>query len=75
MLGEKYAAENGFKIKRYPAEWDKYGKMAGPIRNERMAKSADYVICFWNSQSRGTKSMVEYTRKYGKPLKIKYIKV
>ncbi len=74
MLGEKYAAENGFKIERYPAEWDKYGKMAGPIRNEKMAKSADYVICFWDGQSKGTKSMIEYARECGKPFKIKRIK-
>ena len=74
LLGEKYAAENGFEIERYPAEWDKYGKMAGPRRNERMAKCADYVICFWDGQSKGTWSMIQYAREYEKPLKIKYIK-
>lgn len=26
MLGYKYAKENGYKIKEFPADWNKYGK-------------------------------------------------
>ena len=72
-LGQRYAKENGFTIERYPAEWHKYGKSAGPKRNDKMAKICDYVICFWDGKSRGTKSMINYARKYGKPIKIKTI--
>lgn len=73
LMGERYAAENGFKVERYPAEWEKYGKAAGPMRNEQMAHVADYVICFWDSKSKGTKLMVGYAKKYGKPIKVKQI--
>ena len=73
-LGERYAKENGFKTERYPANWKKYGKAAGPIRNEQMAQVADYIICFWDLKSTGTKSMIEYAKIYNKPLKIKVIK-
>ncbi len=72
-IGERYAKENGFKVEKYPADWEKYGKSAGPIRNEQMAKICDYVICFWDSKSRGTKSMIDYAVKYDKPLKIRNI--
>ena len=72
-LGEKYAKENGFKVEKYPADWITYGRSAGPKRNEEMAKISDYVICFWDGKSRGTKSMIEYAKKYNKPLKIKRI--
>lgn len=72
-LGEQYAKENGFKIERYLADWDKYGKSAGPRRNKQMAEICDYVICFWDGKSRGTKSMIEYAKKRGKPIKIKII--
>lgn len=72
-LGERYADENGYEIERYPAEWIKYGRSAGPKRNKMMADTSDYIICFWDGKSRGTKSMIEYCRKIGKPLKIKYI--
>ena len=73
-LGELYAQENGFRIERYIAQWEKYGKRAGPIRNEEMAKNADYVICFWDGKSRGTKSMIECAKNQGKPCKIKMIR-
>ncbi|MBR5273285.1 MAG: DUF2493 domain-containing protein [Clostridia bacterium] len=73
LLGERYAEENGFKIERYIAEWDKYGRGAGPKRNKIMADKADYVICFWDGQSKGTKAMIDYVAKIGKPLRIKRI--
>lgn len=72
-IGERYAIENGYEIRRFVANWDKYGKAAGPIRNEQMAKDADYIICFWDYKSRGTKSMIENAKKYSKPYKIKNI--
>jgi len=72
-IGERYAEENGFKVEKYPADWKTYGRSAGPKRNEEMAKISDYVICFWDGKSRGTKSMLEYAKKYNKPLKIKRI--
>jgi hypothetical protein len=58
-LGEQYAIEKGFKLTKFPADWNKYGKAAGPKRNEQMAKYADTLIAFWDGKSRGTKHMVE----------------
>ena len=72
-LGQRYAKENGFKVEKYPADWKKHGKSAGPIRNKQMAEVCDYVICFWDGKSKGTKSMIDYARKCGKPVKIKKI--
>ena len=66
-LGERYATEHHLNIERYPAEWDKYGKSAGPIRNERMAEVADGVLVFWDGKSRGTKNMIENSKKANKP--------
>ncbi len=72
-MGERYAQENGFDVEKYPAEWEKYGRSAGPRRNMKMAEVSDYVICFWDGESRGTKSMISYAKQYGKPIKIKKI--
>ena len=72
-IGERYAKENGFKVEKYPANWKKHGNSAGPRRNEQMAKICDYVICFWDYKSKGTRSMIEYAQKYNKPIKIKKI--
>lgn len=72
-LGERYARENRFKIKRFLPDWEKYGRSAGPRRNKLMVETADYVICFWDGKSPGTRSTVNYTKAAGKPLRIKYI--
>ncbi len=72
-LGERYARENEYKTEIYPADWRKYGKYAGPKRNEELSSIGDYFICFWDGKSKGTKSMINYARKTGKPVKIKMI--
>ncbi len=74
-IGERYANENGFKVERYPADWNKYGRSAGPRRNKQMAEICDYAICFWDAKSRGTKSMIDFVKKYNKPVKIKFISI
>lgn len=72
-LGERYAKQNGFEIERYLADWDTYGKSAGARRNKKMAEISDYVICFWDGKSKGTKIMIDYAKQFNKPLKIKKI--
>ena len=69
-LGERYAREKGYKIERYPANWDKYGKRAGYIRNEQMAKVADACVCFWDEQSKGTKHMIDLANQYKLVLRV-----
>ena len=66
-LGERYAAEHNLPIDRFPAEWDTYGKYAGPRRNAQMARVADAVLVFWNGKSKGTKNMIENAKKANKP--------
>lgn len=74
-LGEQYGKEYNFSIDYFPAEWDTYGKRAGYIRNEQMAKNADALVAFWDGESRGTKHMIDIARKYNLSIRIKkYIK-
>ena len=55
--------------KVYPAQWDKYGRAAGPIRNRKQFddEQPDIVYAFHNdiSASRGTRDMVEYALSQG----------
>lgn len=69
LLGERYAIDNGYIIEKYDAEWEKYGKSAGPKRNYQMSQIGDYFICFWDGTSRGTKSMIDYAKKQENLLK------
>ena len=62
-LGERFAEEHGYNILRFPAEWDKYGMAAGPIRNKKMAEIADMCVVFWDGKSRGTKNMIDEAMK------------
>lgn len=64
-LGEQYAKERGYKLQVYPADWDQYGKAAGPIRNKQMAENADALVAFWDGKSRGTKNMIDEAAKHG----------
>lgn len=43
-LGEVWAEGHELPIMRFNADWDKYGKRAGPIRNRLMAEHADAVV-------------------------------
>ena len=72
-LGERYAAESGFMAEIYPAVWEKYGRAAGPKRNKKIAEISDYIICFWDGKSKGTKSLIQFAEKAGKTVKIKLI--
>lgn len=58
-LGERYAEEHNIKLTRCKANWSKYGKQAGMVRNSKMAKESDALIAFWDGMSRGTKNMIE----------------
>lgn len=72
FLAEKYAKENGYKLKVIKANWNEFGKSAGPIRNSQMADYADALIAFWDGKSKGTKNMIETAKKKGLKVKIFY---
>lgn len=44
--GERWARSKGIAVKRFPAQWQKHGRAAGPIRNRAMAIEADAVALF-----------------------------
>jgi hypothetical protein len=71
-LGEQYGQEYNYFCQVMPADWNKYGKRAGYLRNAQMAKEADALIAFWDGQSRGTQHMIELAKKEN--LKIKIVK-
>jgi len=75
LLGEQYAKERGYKIAQFPADWNKYGKSAGPKRNQQMANYADALIAFWNGKSRGTKHMIEMAKQFKLRMTILVIKL
>ena len=69
-LGEQYARERGYVVKRFPADWQQYGKAAGPIRNRQMTDNADALIAFWDGHSTGTQNMIMEAKKKGMVVRI-----
>jgi len=70
-LGEQYARERGYQIKRFPADWKQYGRAAGPMRNKAMAMYADALLAYWDGESRGTKNMIELAKEQGLKIGVK----
>ena len=70
QCGEKYAEELNIPVKIFLANWDKYGKVAGILRNQEMGEYADGGLLFWDGISKGTKHMGEYLKTLKKPVNI-----
>ena len=74
-LAERYARENGFEFHLMPADWNRYGKRAGYIRNREMH---EYIakfehrgcVAFWDGISRGTAQSFELAKTCGTPLRV-----
>lgn len=61
--GELWAGRSRIPVEPFPADWTKFGRGAGPLRNARMAAYADAVVLF--PGDRGTESMFREATKAG----------
>ena len=71
LLGEKWARRNDIPVKKFPVtkeDWETYGKVAGPMRNSRMADYGEQLIAIQKDCSRGTQNMIEEANKRGLPV-------
>lgn len=66
----RYNSWHGVPIKEFAAGWDTHGKKAGILRNIEMGDYADALIALWDGSSKGTKHMIDYMNKLGKPARI-----
>lgn len=68
-MAEEYAVEKGLMLTIMPADWKKYGRAAGPIRNSQMLDYAcdgePLLIAFWDGVSRGTANMIVKAKEKG----------
>lgn len=59
LLGKAWAEKKGIPVVEFPADWEKFGKRAGIVRNQRMAEYADALVAIWDGESRGTAHMIK----------------
>ena len=69
-LGEYWATDNEINVIKFPANWDKFGKSAGYIRNAKMAEYSDTLLAIWDGKSKGTKHMIDLMKKQSKAVVI-----
>ena len=64
--------KGGFEVLRFPADWEKYGLAAGPIRNRQMLEEGkpDLVIAFLAKGSKGTQNMIDQATEANIPIKV-----
>lgn len=65
-MAGKIAKELGWQVEEYPADWNKHGKAAGPIRNQQMVDlGADICLAFPLGESRGTRHCMKAAERAG----------
>lgn len=71
-LTRQVCEEEGIPIHIEKANWNKYGKNAGSIRNGKMLSDwkPDEVICFWDGKSTGTSNMINAAAGLGIKLQV-----
>lgn len=66
QLGERYAKQYNIKVTKFPADWERFGRSAGPKRNIQMAHYADVAVVFQVNNSRGSQHMINTMRELNK---------
>lgn len=65
---KNYTNRNKIALSVFNANWNEYGKAAGPIRNQEMAQYADALLLIWDGKSLGSQNMKLEMMRLGKPV-------
>lgn len=68
-LGEQYALKRGLPLHIMKADWERFGRRAGFIRNQQMLDYAleetPLLVAFWDGLSNGTRDMINRAQEEG----------
>lgn len=67
---EEYAKQHGIPTKIFLPDYNQFGKGAPLKRNVEIIEYADAVIAFWDGISRGTRFVIDESRKKNKPVRV-----
>jgi len=67
-LAETLANHLGLDVIVHKAQWDLYGKRAGPIRNQKIVDDSDALLAFPSKNGRGTQITIDMAKKKGIPV-------
>lgn len=73
-MAREYAIRNGLEYVEIRPDWKRYGRAAGPKRNDAMtelaAEHGGRALFFWDGQSKGTAQCIRSAKKRGLAVKI-----
>jgi hypothetical protein len=72
QIAEKFAKEFNLDSKIILPDWSN-GRGAGLNRNTEIIKESDFIIAFWDGESRGTLDSINKAKKMGKKIHIEMI--
>ena len=64
-LARRYAEDGGYHYVEFSANWKRYGKSAGPIRNRQIVNSSNLLVAFLSPKSIGTRNTIKFARVKG----------
>ena len=69
-IAEQYA--DNYKLSKLiiRPEYHESGRAAPIRRNKVIVDEADEILVFWDGVSKGTKSVIDYAKKQGKPIRV-----
>ena len=62
-LARRWAIQCGIPVRTFDADWTRYGKRAGPMRNRQMADEAGAELCIAFPGGVGTANMIEEAKR------------
>lgn len=64
-LAGDWAKVRGIPVQEFPADWNKFGRAAGPMRNQQMLDEGQPDVCVGFPGGKGTLNMANLARAAG----------
>ena len=68
LLADQYAREKSIRVLPFPADWNLYGRRAGPIRNKLMLTESQPHVIIACKGGNGTAHMMKIGKEAGVPV-------
>lgn len=69
-IGAEWALAKNLPVEYVRANWEKFGKQAGMLRNQIMNNGCDAVIAFHDGKSSGTANMIQIAQQSKRMIRV-----